>query len=92
LCSFLVFWHQGRVARLEVDQVVNLSIVGLNGVEDVLNAGKDSVLFAEQCAVKGLHVTGLDANPEMLPVAQKYVPLGKFQVGIAEKLPFSDGF
>jgi ubiquinone/menaquinone biosynthesis C-methylase UbiE len=53
--------------------------------------GTGTGLFAEQFAKKGLQVTGLDANPEMLPAAQQYVPSGTFQEGIAEKLPFPDG-
>jgi ubiquinone/menaquinone biosynthesis C-methylase UbiE len=38
-----------------------------------------------------MQVTGLDANPAMLPAARQYVPSGIFQEGEAEKLPFLDG-
>ena len=36
-------------------------------------------------------MTGLDANPEMLPVARQFVPAADFQEGVAEALPFGDG-
>ncbi len=39
----------------------------------------------------GLAVTGIDANPEMLPAARQYVPSGTFREGVAEELPFEDG-
>jgi ubiquinone/menaquinone biosynthesis C-methylase UbiE len=81
----------GRVARLEVDRVGRLALADLNNTKTVLDIGTGSGLFAEQFAEKGLQVTGLDANPEMLPAARQYVPAGTFQEGIAEKLPFSDG-
>jgi ubiquinone/menaquinone biosynthesis C-methylase UbiE len=80
-----------RIARLEVEQVVNLALESLGGVQIVLDIGTGSGLFAEQFALKGLLVTGLDANPEMLPAAQQYVPAGIFREGVAERLPFLDG-
>jgi ubiquinone/menaquinone biosynthesis C-methylase UbiE len=80
-----------RIARLEVERVVKLSLEGLEKVQTVLDVGTGSGLFAEKFSAQGLLVTGLDANPEMLPVAQQYVPAGTFQEGIAEKLPFPDG-
>jgi ubiquinone/menaquinone biosynthesis C-methylase UbiE len=80
-----------RIALLEVERVVNLTLENLTGVKSVLDVGTGSGLFAEQFAVKGLQVTGLDVNPDMLPVAQQYVPSGSFQEGIAEKIPFPNG-
>jgi len=79
-----------RIARLEVERVVNLVLENLTGVQSVLDVGTGSGLFAEQFAAKRLQVTGLDANLDMLPVAQQYVPSGSFQEGIAEKIPFPD--
>jgi ubiquinone/menaquinone biosynthesis C-methylase UbiE len=79
-----------RVARLEVKRVVDLAMDGLKEIQTVLDVGTGSGLFTEQFAEKGLQVTGLDANPAMLPVAQQYVPSGIFQEGVAEKLPFPD--
>jgi len=79
-----------RIARLEVERVVDLVLEGLKEAKSALDVGTGSGVFAEQFAARGLRVTGLDANPEMLPVAQKYVPVGIFREGIAEKLPFAD--
>jgi ubiquinone/menaquinone biosynthesis C-methylase UbiE len=80
-----------RIARLEVTRVVNLALENLAQVQSVLDVGTGSGVFAEQFASQGLQVTGLDANAEMLPVAQQYVPSGVFKEGEAEKLPFLDG-
>jgi ubiquinone/menaquinone biosynthesis C-methylase UbiE len=80
-----------RVARLEVDRVVDLVLKNMIGARSVLDLGTGSGLFAEQFVGKGLLVTGLDVNPEMLEAAQSAVPSARFQEGVAEKLPFSDG-
>lgn len=79
-----------RIARLEVERVVNLALDNLNETRSVLDVGTGSGVFAESFAAKGLSVTGLDANPAMLKAAQQFVPAGSFQEGAAEKLPFSD--
>jgi len=79
-----------RIARLEVERVVDLVLDGMKDSHSILDVGTGSGLFAEQFAVKGLKVTGLDVNPEMLPAAQEFVPTGEFKLGIAEKLPFND--
>jgi ubiquinone/menaquinone biosynthesis C-methylase UbiE len=80
-----------RVARLEVEQVVDLTLENLAEARTVLDVGTGTGLFAEQFGRKGLVVTGLDVKPEMVAAAQKYVPDGTFREGIAEKLPFPDG-
>ena len=80
-----------RIARLEVDRVTQLALENLKEAKDVLDVGTGSGLFAEHFAAKGLKITGLDVNPEMLPAAQQYVPTGTFQEGVAEKLPFPKG-
>jgi len=80
-----------RIARLEVERVVDLALENLKQVQTVLDVGTGSGLFAEQFAALGLQVAGLDANPEMLLAAREHVPEGTFQEGIAEKLPFPDG-
>lgn len=79
-----------RIARLEVDRVVGLTLEGLKEPQTLLDVGTGSGLFAEKFAAKGLKVTGLDANPEMIKIARQYVPDGIFQEGIAEQLPFPD--
>ena len=76
-----------RVARLEVERVVKLALENLTGVRTVLDIGTGSGLFAEAFASRGLQVFGVDANPEMLPEAQKFVPAGTFREAAAEKLP-----
>jgi ubiquinone/menaquinone biosynthesis C-methylase UbiE len=80
-----------RIARLEVERVVQLALDGLNDVQTVLDVGTGSGLFAEQFAGKGLQVSGLDVNPRMMPAARAYVPMSTFHEGAAEKLPFPDG-
>lgn len=80
-----------RVTRLEVDRVARLALENLREAKSALDVGTGSGLFAEQFAARGLQITGLDANPEMLPAAAQYVPSGTFQEGIAEQLPFPDG-
>lgn len=79
-----------RVERMEVARVVDLALAGLDQVVSMLDIGTGSALFAEAFAAKGLRVAGVDANPEMIPVAQGFVPGGTFKVGIAEELPFTD--
>lgn len=80
-----------RIARLEVDRVVDLALGRLKNIQSVLDVGTGSGLFAEKFAARGLMITGLDANPDMLPFARQYVPAATFQEGVAEKLPFNDG-
>lgn len=77
-----------RVARLEVDRVVELAGEGLPAGTSLLDVGTGSGLFAEAFAAKGFRVTGIDANPAMVAAAEKQVPAGTFQVGTAEELPF----
>jgi ubiquinone/menaquinone biosynthesis C-methylase UbiE len=38
-----------------------------------------------------MSVTGIDANPEMLPAARSYLPQSNFLQAIAEELPFAKG-
>lgn len=77
-----------RVARMEVERVVDLTLEGLENIHDLLDVGTGSGLFAEQFAARGLNITGVDANPAMLPAAEQYVPTGSFHEGTAEALPF----
>jgi ubiquinone/menaquinone biosynthesis C-methylase UbiE len=80
-----------RIERLEVERVVQLSLENKDTIQSVLDVGSGSGLFAEKYAERGLQVTGVDANPNMLPVARDYVPAATFQEEIAEKLPFKNG-
>ncbi len=80
-----------RIARLEVERVVQLALENLAEAGKVLDIGTGSGLFAEAFASRGWQVFGVDTNPEMLPEAQKFVPSGTFREAAAEKLPFPDG-
>jgi ubiquinone/menaquinone biosynthesis C-methylase UbiE len=79
-----------RLARMEVERVVNLSLENLENTRTVLDIGVGSGVFAEAFAARGMQVSGVDVNPEMLPAAQAFVPSGIFKEGTAEELPFAD--
>jgi len=78
-----------RVARLEVQRVISLCLENTN-IESVLDIGTGSGLFAQAFALQGLKVSGVDANPAMIPAALQYVPEENFREAVAEALPFSD--
>jgi ubiquinone/menaquinone biosynthesis C-methylase UbiE len=77
-----------RVARLEVERVVKLSLEDMGNTKTVLDIGVGSGIFAEAFAAKGLQVSGIDVNPDMIPAALAFVPSGTFKQGKAENLPF----
>jgi ubiquinone/menaquinone biosynthesis C-methylase UbiE len=79
-----------RVERLEVERVVDLCLEK-GQFENVLDVGTGSGLFAEAFVKRGLKVSGVDVNPEMLTAARQYVPNGDFREGIVEMLPFPEG-
>jgi ubiquinone/menaquinone biosynthesis C-methylase UbiE len=79
-----------RVERLEVGRVIRLCLEGVS-LHSVLDVGTGSGLFAEQFAQLGLRVTGVDANPVMLPLARGFVPGGSFVQATEEALPFAPG-
>lgn len=78
-----------RLARLEVGRVVDACLEGIIA-RSVLDVGTGSGLFAEAFAGRGMDVTGVDVNPAMIEVAQRFVPAGHFQAAPAEALPFPD--
>ncbi len=78
-----------RVAKLEVDRVVDLSMTGSN-LQSLLDIGTGSGLFAEAFAAKGLKVAGVDLREDMLQAARQYVPDGDFRQSHMETLPFQD--
>jgi ubiquinone/menaquinone biosynthesis C-methylase UbiE len=79
-----------RVARMEVERVVTLCLQGAPAMHTVLDIGTGSALFAEEFAKRGLQVSGVDASPEMVAAARRYLPSGDFRTGEAEHLPFAN--
>jgi ubiquinone/menaquinone biosynthesis C-methylase UbiE len=78
-----------RVNMLEVERVVHLCLNGKRS-GSILDVGTGTGLFAEAFAKHGMEVSGVDANPEMLITARKFVPQGDFRTGSAEALPYPD--
>jgi ubiquinone/menaquinone biosynthesis C-methylase UbiE len=81
-----------RIALLEVDRVVRSCIEGPS-IQSVLDVGTGTGVFAEAFARRGLLVTGIDPNGELLAMARRYVPNADFREAAAEALPFeADSF
>lgn len=79
-----------RLALLEVDRVVSLSLEGLDNPRSALDIGTGSGIFAEAFAAKGLQVAGIDLRDDMLEAVRSYVPDGDFRWADMEKLPYDD--
>ena len=75
-----------RLTLLEVDRVVDFCLEGIRA-NDLLDAGTGSGIFAEAFSKKGIHVTGIDPNPEMLSAAKAFAPAGTFLHGTVEEIP-----
>jgi SAM-dependent methyltransferase len=78
-----------RLARLQVPGVVDSCIEGI-AVANVLDVGTGSGVFAEAFAARGVQVTGIDANAEMLHAARQFVTAAQFRQAPAEAIPFPD--
>ncbi|MBN2600662.1 MAG: class I SAM-dependent methyltransferase [Candidatus Marinimicrobia bacterium] len=78
-----------RLETMQVDRVVEICL-RQGDFKTVLDCGTGSGIFAEAFFKRGLTVSGIDLNPDMIAAASKYVPHGSFKVGHLEKLPFSD--
>ena len=78
-----------RVELLEIDRVVDLVLADLD-VKSVLDVGTGSGIFAEAFAKKGIAVTGIDPNPDMLEAAKSFVPTGKFLKGTVQQIAIAD--
>lgn len=78
-----------RIARLELERVVQLSLQDLN-IKSLLDVGTGSGLFAEAFDMAGVAVSGVDINAEMIEAAKRHLPESKFFVAPAEDLPFPD--
>jgi len=79
-----------RIELLEVERVVLLSLEG-TAVKTVLDVGSGTGVFAEAFLRTGLDVIGIDANPEMVTAARRFVPRGIIQRALAEELTFRNG-
>jgi SAM-dependent methyltransferase len=79
-----------RLALLEVGRVADLCLDG-GASASVLDVGVGSGVFAEEFHKRGLSVTGVDVNPEMIEAASRHVPQGTFVEAPADALPFADG-
>jgi SAM-dependent methyltransferase len=78
-----------RVERLEVERVIDLCLEG-GIIGSALDVGMGSGLFSESFSGRGLAISGVDANPEMIIAAYQFVPKGIFREGTAEALPYPD--
>lgn len=78
-----------RIALLEVPRVVDLSLEGVDAAR-VLDVGTGTGVFAEAFLARGLEVTGIDPNADLLSVARRFIAAGRLEVGTAETLPFED--
>ncbi len=72
-----------------MERVIALCLAGIQA-STVLDVGTGSGIFAEAFARKGLSVTGIDPNPEMLVEAKKHAPSGELLQGTVERIPFKD--
>ena len=78
-----------RVERMEIPRVVDLCLEGILA-DSVVDIGTGSGLFAEEFQKRGLAVTGIDPNLEMLDAAKGFVPNADFRPGTVEAIPFHD--
>ncbi|MDD5094803.1 MAG: methyltransferase domain-containing protein [Dehalococcoidia bacterium] len=78
-----------RMARLEIDRVVGLSIEGL-APRSMIDIGTGTGVFAEAFEGIGLEVAGIDTSAEMLTIARSYVSSAKFVEAAAEAVPYPD--
>ena len=78
------------MALLEVPRVVDLCVEGIEASR-ALDVGTGTGIFAEAFAARGMQVTGIDPNLDLLEAARRLVPGVTFDPGTAEKLAFLDG-
>ena len=79
-----------RLARLETERVVSLSLQG-QPIHRVLDIGTGTGVFAEAFVLRDLTVTGIDLQEPMIEAARGFVPKAHFQIADSEALPFGDG-
>jgi SAM-dependent methyltransferase len=81
--------REDRVQLLEVDRVIDVTLEGINAAS-ALDVGTGSGIFAEAFVKRGLAVTGIDPNPEMIAASRMYVPAATFVDGVMEAIPAAD--
>ncbi len=80
-----------RIKLIEVNKVIEISLDNIN-LNNVLDVGTGSGLFAEAFALNGLKIYGIDINHEMIEAVKVYVPEGEFLLAPAESIPYHDQF
>ncbi|MGE5138554.1 MAG: class I SAM-dependent methyltransferase [Rudaea sp.] len=78
-----------RIALLEIDRVTDLCLQGKH-FTNALDVGTGSGVFAEEFRRRGLQVSGIDTNEEMIELAGRYVPEADFSRAPAEQIPYPD--
>lgn len=78
-----------RVSRLEVGRVVENCLAEGN-ITSVLDVGTGSGLFAEEFIKRGLNVSAIDPNPEMVAAAKEIMPGVSVSEASAENIPFEN--
>ena len=79
-----------RLALLEVNRVITLSIEGLE-LGRILDVGTGTGIFAEAFLAKSFEVVGIDTNGDMLEAARRLVPEAEFKQARAEAIPYGNG-
>jgi ubiquinone/menaquinone biosynthesis C-methylase UbiE len=79
-----------RIALLEVDRVVAVSMEGLKAVRSMLDVGTGTGVFAEEFSKLVRLVMGIDTNIQLLAIARNYIPEARFQEAEAEHIPFAN--
>ena len=78
-----------RVSRLEVKRVVDNCLINKK-ITSVLDIGTGSGLFAEEFSKRGLKVSAIDPNPDMITATQNFIPGIDVRKASAEAIPFED--
>jgi ubiquinone/menaquinone biosynthesis C-methylase UbiE len=78
-----------RMALLQLDRTLPPVFDGIE-IATALDVGTGSGIFAERFAARGIAVTCLDLNPDMLEVARQYVPNATFVEAGFDAMPFED--
>lgn len=83
------FRSDQRRARLPMDEILELTLVGLDA-GTVLDVGCGPGFWSEEFARLGYEVIGVDINPAMVEKARTNVPAGRFHEAPMEQLPLED--